>query len=605
MASVPPFQAGIVMNEQHKSQLVSERVALRSLTHKSKLRTDTTALGQQRDYKYKILEGIQKACPNKAAREQITARFLNLAESLEYAKGVAIPTEKDAVDEAEGRSLQSAWRELLNDNTAYGGRSLSLSAEVLQQHSTFRGLLHPLVVALLAYRMGGPINAANTGYAHQWKRPDHVAAPTDMRNFHMEGDNGEPTIFDVQRLALVWGEHEGIPTSVCGEHNIFRSGQGCNPERLKTASLINPDNAEAPSWIMYDPQNSALSYDCIGSNVVRHCISLDFQVHTIPDDMIDLLAAPGAPTIDSKRVTLTDLLLSFPISSYHNHFLRLLFSPESVQAIIAKLSTIDMPATLRFATSDPNQLFQQRVEAYHRKNIANIPADILQFEHEICLTGTYMCPDKFLERLYLKARREMYLPLGCDIIPQDIIEENREYARTLIRTLPGDMVCKRLARYAHTLTEVPFTEQDLLPVKQLQQVADSIEKRCLAMVGKGYMDNVCALPSMASFAAALHTVLGSPKEADATSEPLVTKYDMQIFRTRCMYLFWCADWLENFYAHPLPGPHMVNVLEIESALKMWRGEIGHISCLLLRNWVALGLVMERLPKGAFCVKKAT
>jgi hypothetical protein len=117
--------------------------------------------------------------------------------------------------------------------------------------------------------MGGPVNAANTAYAHKWKgSPQAVTLPIE-HSFHMEGHNEIPSILDVQRLTLVWEEYEGKSRSVCGQHNIFQNEKGINPEPLKTASLLDPKSADAPSWIMYDPKDSAISYDCQDFGAVR------------------------------------------------------------------------------------------------------------------------------------------------------------------------------------------------------------------------------------------------------------------------------------------------------------------------------------------------
>jgi hypothetical protein len=116
MATVP-FSAGIVMRVQNINRLVSERVALRSLTQEPQLKTDEQALERHREYKYRILEALKKACKNEANNDLIMTRFTNLAESLEYARGVAILSGKEVREEADGPSLQAAWRDLLNRYT--------------------------------------------------------------------------------------------------------------------------------------------------------------------------------------------------------------------------------------------------------------------------------------------------------------------------------------------------------------------------------------------------------------------------------------------------------------------------------------------------------
>jgi hypothetical protein len=491
--------------------------------------------------------------------------------------------------------------ELLHGDTAYSGRSLTLGTGILQQHSIFHGLLHPLVITLLAYQMGGPVNAANTAFAHQWKLPDQSLSESEMGNFHMEGDNGDVLIFDDHRLTLVWEEHSGKLRGTSGNHHLFLSGQGSGAQLLKTASLNESDTVKAPSMIIYNTKSSALVYECQDLEAVRHSISLDFNIHTMTDDVLELLSSSEGTELGLEGVTLADLLLKSPVPRYSNHFHRLLFSHDSLEAIISKLSSIDIPET---QPSQPatHQLFLQRLEDYKRDNHSQIPRDILILEKDIPIFGTYNSIAGFLEKLYLKARRDVHLPLGWDLIPQDPVEENREWARKTIRDLSGPFVCHRLAAHVQALTKMPYTPNDLLSTAQLQNLAVGIEKRYLELIGSGFIDEFSVLPSMPSLVAALGKALNGPKEIQECAEPRVDEQDLQMYRTRSLYLFWCADWLENYLGEAVAGPFMMVEVNNKEMVKV-KGEMGLMARALLRNWAAWGCFMEVLPRGEFYIRE--
>jgi hypothetical protein len=597
--------AGIVVRPQDCSRLIGDRIACRNITHVAREKSVTKTLEENRRYKAKVLEVLLKTAADPETGNELTKKFLNLAESLEHVKGVAIPAEFDMIDDSDEDVLRDAGRVMFHGDSTYSGRLLALSPPgLLQQHFIFQGLLHPLFVALLAYQMGGPINAANTAYAHQWKLPDQSLSDSDMKNFHMEGDNGDILIFDDHRITLVWEEHNGKPRGPSGKHHLFLSGQGSGAQPLKTASLMSSDKGKASSVILYDAKSSALVYECQDPEAVRHSISLDFHTHTMTDDVLDLLATSEPTTLDLESITLSDLLLSFPVSNYSNHFHRILFSPDSLQAIISKLSSIDISATQLIPLSPPatQQPFLQRLEDYKRDNHSHIPRDILSLEKDIFISGTYTSTSRFLEKLCQKARRDVHLPLGWDLVPQNPIEENREWARKIIRNLPGTLIHQRFAKQAPALTRVSYNTNDLLSTGQLQNLATGIEKRYLEVIGNGFIDESSVLPSMPSFVAALGSALNGPKEIQACAEPRVDEQDLQMYRTRSLYLFWCADWLENYLGEAIPGPFMIVKANSKEVEKM-KGEMGLMARALLRNWAAWGCLMEVLPSGEFCIRQ--
>jgi hypothetical protein len=65
--------------------------------------------------------------------------------------------------------------------------------------------LHPLLVALLAFKLGGPVNAAFTTHRHEWRLASDNTRETP--SLHTEGDAGH--MFEDLRITVVWEMRDG------------------------------------------------------------------------------------------------------------------------------------------------------------------------------------------------------------------------------------------------------------------------------------------------------------------------------------------------------------------------------------------------------------
>ncbi len=208
-----------------------------------------------------------------------------------------------------------------------------------------------------------------------------------------------------------------------------------------------------------------------------------------------------------------------------------------------------------------------------------------------------------MEKVCLKACRDVHLPIGINIAPQSPIDEQREYARKYIRDQPvGSAHCK-LAQYARILITRAYTSADLLPTSGIRAIGQRLETRCLELTSAGFIDPAFLLPAIGSFSSTLGNVLDGIKEISVSTEPWLTDSDLQIFRTRCIYLFWSADWLARYLARPHKGPMMVRDVQEEEIVKLGE-EAGYMAQALLRNWVAWGLFVEGLPQGGFVIRRS-
>jgi hypothetical protein len=170
--------------------------------------------------------------------------------------------------------------------------------------------------------------------------------------------------------------------------------------------------------------------------------------------------------------------------------------------------------------------------------------------------------------------------------------------------LPEDLISTRLAYYAPALVDSAYTIRDLTPTANLHKFAKLLERRCLELIGMGFIDGESRLPSMAALACAFGNTINGLKEVQIVAEPWIEDLDLQVYRTRCLYLFWCADWLACYLVKPVTGPLMI--INADMAIAGARGirrEVCRMAIVFLRNWVAWSLFVEGLPQGGFFVRR--
>jgi hypothetical protein len=578
MTTPKPFRAKISVPEQSRGTIVTQRIACRRRTHILAERfEDAHLLARRRQYRLAILKKLASACEDMAkeaySAQKLVPKFTALATILEDSKVLAFPL---------------GMKEHLDNDG-----STELDSNFVREN-----LLRPLSVALLAFQLGGPVNAAFTFRKHEWRMPANSMVETP--HHHMEGDTGD--IFDGLRVTTVWeAQDDGTISAPSGTHNVFLTGDATAQPLRPLESTTNP-GPSTPLLIMYDSQNAALSYYCQDSKAVRKSITLDFHVNTIADDALQLLSTHTKETDLGKR-SLADLVAEFPVANYATHFHRLLFSTDSMDAILTDLSTLNIP--LRPPPQEGGKgLLRDRFEAYKKDNLAHLPAAIKVMHAEIPIVDSYISHASFLARVCNKARRDVHLPIGADLFPQTSIDEHMELARRMIRDSPEQQVCARLMKYEGVLTQRAFTAEDLISTSDIQRCAKVLELCCLELIGVGFVDKEGFLASAPALLFALGNAMNGLKEVEVVPEPWIDDDDLQIYRTRCLYLFWLADWLLCYLLRPEEGQFMlIQLEEAEASIRRSSIRVLEIARSLLRNWVAWGMFTEGFPRRGFYVRQ--
>jgi hypothetical protein len=603
MTKAQSFSAAFSNHTQDSCQLLDARIASREHTRVLKERPNVHSANRKRLYRSNVLSVLRQACDIPADRDELVRRFMRMANTLEHARAIAIKDTADSDLQEDDATPKERWHETLGGDV-HGYRSLAQHRELLRQDAIKEHLFHPLLVALLAFQVGGPVNAANTATAHRWTlQPDQSTSAVHVQNFLMQGDDQD--FFDDHRVTLVWEEREGEEATSMGNHHIFHSGDA-TPRRLATARVAGGDHGNAthknaPTTIVYNSENTALVYECQDPAVIRHSINLDFHLNTMGEQLVRLFNPLELSEIQAAELTLGDLLTNFAIPNYQQHFHRLLFSPDSLQAIVRRLSRLDVP-TLDLSIPSEQGKLNKRLNAYKQENHAHIPRSVRSMENDISISRSFQSAASFLENLRFKAQRDVHLPIGMDLFPYDLLDEDREWARKFLRDAVGEIIARRFTEYTAALTKTTYTVQDLLSPTQLEMFANKINERCLELAIAGYTDPHHMLTTLPSFASALGKAINGFKEAQATTEPWVDETDRQIFRTRCLYLFWCADWLLDYMGKPIEGQLMLKKLSKTEVARI-RSDIALVARMLLLNWVAWGLFTERIQPGGFWVRR--
>ncbi|KAI4651910.1 hypothetical protein J4E93_002106 [Alternaria ventricosa] len=525
---------------------------------------------------------------------KLVEKFRTLAQTLDRSKAVAFTFGDKEDREIVASPIQE--QVLASGDSSPGSQSSPL--ELSTSMSVQEDILHPLLVALLAFKLGGPINAAFTGHQHEWRPPTDTAR--DTPSFYSEGDVGD--VFDNIRITVVWEMRDDKATGPSGKHSVFLTGDA-TPRPLEALTAQKQAEVNSPVTILYDCRHAALYYVCDDPDVIRKSMSLDVHLNTISDEDVRLLKAETGDESRGKP-SLTELVTNFPIESYASHFHDILFDSISINAIFTKLEMLDVPPAPALPP-DRQNLQDKRFDAYKKDNLAHLPIDIKRLASDVCLGGSYPTAASFLDKVALKARRDVHLPLGASLFPQSLMEEDMEWARKSIRDLHEELVSNRVAHYATALVDSAYATRDLISTANLRNYAKMLERHYLELIGIGFTDDACSLPAMAALACAFGNAIDGLKEVHIMAEPWIEEMDLQVYRTRCLYLFWCADWLVYYLAKPEPGPFMIidEKTAIAGAQGMGRA-VRRIATMLLRNWVAWSLLVEGLPQGGFFVRRS-
>ncbi|KAF2703286.1 hypothetical protein K504DRAFT_418828 [Pleomassaria siparia CBS 279.74] len=442
--------------------------------------------------------------------------------------------------------------------------------------------------------MGGPINAGNSVHSHDWKNEGGAAQLP-----YMEGDTGD--IMDDYRLTFVWEQRGAATMKPSGDHHIFLSGDTM-PRSLSVIGSTSDDKTGDGIAMIYSPKNVALYYECENTSATRSSISLDFHVGGIRNEDFEVFGISPPPTdTELETGTLGRLITNFPVHDYASHFHSLLFSPTSLNTILTALDTIrlpPLPPPLIIRTA----ALKTRYDAYQKDNIAHVPPS-LSTARETPLLWNFVSVVAFQHRLCLEMQFDLHRPLGTDLFPRSWADQHRECARTWMRGLPFEDINKHLTPYMSRLSQSPVTKESILSTRVLRWFAGYIERRCLELMSRGLENGNELLYSISALARAIGDAVDGAKEVDVVLEPWIDDTDLWIYRARCAYLFWCAEWAAGIMMLVKMNDNVDAEDSASVVEEKERREMRGVAVSLLGNWMAWAFVVEGLPARPFRVRK--
>lgn len=253
--------------------------------------------------------------------------------------------------------IEDGIRRYNNEQLASGYFNLANHSEVIHDQTLQDTMFHPLYILIMAYLMGNPIHASSPAILHSWKPPSEAESADPTQRSHGEG-NTNTDILDImldRRLTFSWEEKddEHDMQNLEGKLSFFGHG-GTTPAPITpvnkshdtkspttTPTGANTADSRRARVILFDVKNVALYYEATDPAITRRSISLDFRVNTSNDAQLELLGRKPLSGSEMEGLTLASLVTSSLIRDYSSHFHRLLFSPNAVKAILAKLDEIE------------------------------------------------------------------------------------------------------------------------------------------------------------------------------------------------------------------------------------------------------------------------
>ncbi|KAF2275514.1 uncharacterized protein EI97DRAFT_434346 [Westerdykella ornata] len=395
---------------------------------------------------------------------------------------------------------------------------------------------------------------------------------------------------------MVWeeGGEGGYVQNPQGVHHVFFTGDARPraPPILEVSNMKLEEN-DACQVILFDSKNAALFYEPQDATAVRRSIAFDLYVNLhVPgfDDNVDAINEAACRTM-----TLGHLLTTTPIPGYNDRFHQLLFSPESIEAIFAKLAQLNIgppPNTTPVATEDPN--LKIKFQQWEAENIAKA-ATI--FNAPLRLQGTYNNTLDFQDRLRARMLNDMRRSfLGLRFFPHKPRDGDKEPARIWIRDMGMTEIVLRVGQYFPIA--LPLHQPHLIPPHKLSLGGAAIYQNALELIANGYADADGLLYSVGTLAQALGDAFGAYKEIQHNPEPEINDNDLLIYQTRCLYLFWCADYVAGCMSRRVKSEFVK-----PKVAKAKKGAMGRDAHALLLNYVAWCLFVDELPPRPFHVRQ--
>jgi hypothetical protein len=554
-------------------------------------------LDQKEQYRGALLEKMHEKWVSLYGAEKadiLQAQFKGLVSILDE-NGAAIFGElitKEAFQE-----LIDHYNEVLRTQ---GSKSWIHSYINLANHPGFLGntafngaFLHPLLIALISYRIGGPIRIVDA--RGKDAEPISVLAQDNMLHIDNTPFNDE------YKIILTWEKDKPsgpkgqnfvfIPGTHQGARNCFADGDG-NAWSTENASIfITEENIQqvfdfqrevlsesSPIVVEAHHRDKPLTTVFAAGSLVHHryrteegfarsCMILAF--HRAADNPGQFIAPAHLGHVSVEEHDLNSMLFGRHGAGTEGQFLDALTSKASdVATVMDKLSTGRDGAEVipqEKRTLSPQELEKWKAVATHAPTVEQ-----LKIEEDFFPLGKELSQEDYVRLIHKMMVFDKHGPLDL-ILYGDSHEEIRKWARNQIREMRVDRLESRIRVWAPTL-EAPSPHHLQTPV-QLKEMADqlaAIATREIEAHREAALDPQEKISQEDAFRSVrqLLTDLG---------EAIVRCESRQTFLSTSLFLFMACDTLSRLQGVP-------------------DSEVKRIGSALLANYVATGILIEKQIK---------
>ncbi|MFF7635945.1 hypothetical protein ACFZB9_22780 [Kitasatospora sp. NPDC008050] len=452
---------------------------------------------------------------------------------------------------------------------------LRRTAGLLTDPSVNQPLLHPLMVALICYAVGGPVRIVDARAKDA--EPLSVLAQDNMLHIDNTPFNDEYKILVTWRRGTAEGPAGQNFTFLPGTHKLARScftdAEGV-PWSSENASIFTtPDsirkvfaaqqrlgNETQPTVVeVCDPDRPLSSVFAAGSLVhhrfrtasgkARSCVIIAF--HRVADNPGRLVS----DVEDTPAASLSELLTcGTPDESYGPRLLASLkASAGEIAALLARWErTPERPVPLPL---HEQTLSGQRFEEWMAAATEAPKVQEIRDREQVVPFGEILLREEFFDLVWRLMRFDKHGPLDL-ILHHDNHEEPRKWARNLIREASKDRLQERLSGWKNTLDQ-PRPSDALLP----GQVRDLVI-RVLDLVS---LDGTQQPPAdwLGDLAGMSLDVAGRSvtQLLEDLAEAVLRCEDLPAYLSTCLFVFWAVD-----AAYSLDGRRNAAVLEISGRL---------------------------------------
>ncbi|KAG2027023.1 hypothetical protein GB937_000759 [Aspergillus fischeri] len=446
--------------------------------------------------------------------------------------------------------------------------------------------VHPLLVALIAYCMGGAVRIIDM------RGKDTVPLSANAQDNMLHIDN---TPFkDEYKVLVIWkkGEAKGpsgqnfayLPGTHRGNRDIFIDGSG-TPFSTERENLFGSHEAidrlfafqkkatgQGPTVVEIEYPEEPVTLLFAAGGLVHHryrtphgeprsCVSAAF--HLASDNPGALVT--GLST-DDLPGTLTDFMMHHQGSGSNDTFLALLSAEaERVEAKIAEITNTS--AKTQIIDTSGMRLSKEQLQAWRDVAVAAPSASSIKFRRGVYVSDALGHSAEHLAEKLLSAMMYDKHGLLQLILYEDGREETRKLARKRIGEMRKEEIAIRLATWLPVLMEHPLTVKDIPEPGLLRELTEQIGAvgNLRLQTIEAQTDDIKANRVM--FESLLRLI-------DDLGEALQRCERPETYASTVLYLFWAVDGIAPF-------------LDESSKENALRG-----AAVLLRYYVAYLLLLE-------------